>query len=785
MNDKIIFQKIFLQSEIPSCIFEISEIKIKCDNFISAKLIDIDKLIYSEILLKQQSEKLLNLIDANYAFIYLVNAKNYNELFISDNFLYKSLLSMFVQIILSELISKNKAKIVYEYDLNFEDKKRYFRIYINFIEEKNSIYAYFSIIENTAQKKSEIIASEYIEKYFILLKSIEDSLIVVDIETDLIIEANDNTAVLFESELSYILGNNHKKYFKKDNLSDYINFYNNRTLGLGDEVFQTYITIKNERKIPVKLKINCAVVGGKKVAQIIIHDLRSRYKIEERRKLLATAVDQSAESILIADTFGKIRYVNPSFENISGFTYSEVFNKNIKIFLGSISDKFQYNAMWQEVSCGNVWQGTFKSQKKNNEIYYEDATITPVKDNDGKIINYVIVKRDITQRRIAENQIRQSQKMQAIGTLAGGVAHDFNNILTAILGFAELSQGLCEKGSLIFNNLDEIIKASERAGQLVDQILKFSRQSEKNLTSVQVSLIIQEVIKLLKASLPANIILNADISDDLFVKADPTQIHQILMNLCTNAYQALGNKGGLINIRLFKKKLTPKEGVAIGNLQHGYYACLQIIDNGIGIPEEYIHRIFEPYFTTKSLNEGTGLGLSVVHGIINDNCGAITVSSQPGRGSCFSVYLPLHEKKNKSINKEQNIDFMIKGNILVVDDEEPIVIFISKILKQIGLTVDTCTDSTTASNIIKESLLSYDLIISDMGMPGISGLELSRLIKNINSKFPVIICTGYSQQINSDNYMKLGIDGYLHKPFNAQMLIKEVLKVINISKNFQ
>jgi two-component system, cell cycle sensor histidine kinase and response regulator CckA len=505
--------------------------------------------------------------------------------------------------------------------------------------------------------------------------------------------------------------------------------------------------------------------------------------MEEGRRLLATAVDQAAESVIITDTYGNVQYVNPAFENISGYSYTEMLGKNPRVLQSGETPNYQYKIMWEEISKGNVWRGTFTNRKKNGEIYKEEATITPVKDNNNKIISYVAVKRDITQNLLLENQIRQSQKMQAIGTLAGGVAHDFNNILTAIMGYAELSQSRCDEGSLIYNNLSEIIRGADRAGELVDQILKFSRKSEKNVSSLKLNHIVKEVLKLLRASLPANIELDSYFSEDFYVKADPIQMHQIVMNLCTNAYQALEGKGGGIHLRLQRKDLSPKEGVVIGNLPQGTYVCLEVEDNGVGIPAEYLQRIFEPYFTTKKLHEGTGLGLSVVHGIVNDHGGAVTVESVPGRGSCFTVFLP-EAKDDSAANKNEGeyIHCKCEGNILVVDDEQPITFFLVQVLEHLGYKVVACVSSESAYDVFSQQREVFDLVITDMGMPGMTGLELANKIKTLRPTVPIMLCTGFSEHVTAENYQQMGLAGFVSKPFSAGHLACEVARVIREAK---
>jgi PAS domain S-box len=376
------------------------------------------------------------------------------------------------------------------------------------------------------------------------------------------------------------------------------------------------------------------------ISQLILHDMSNRFELEEGQRLLATAVEQAGESVIIVGIDGNIQYVNPACETVCGYSMTEMLGKNPRMLQSGKTPAYQYKLMWQEITSGNIWRGIFINRKKNGEIYHEEATITPIKDKDDKILNYVAVKRDITHHLFLEYQIRQSQKIQAIGTLAGGVAHDFNNILTAIIGYAELAQSQCDHDSPLHNNLVEIIRGADRASKLIDQILKFSRQGEKNVSDLWLGLIVKEAVRLLRVNLSPNIELVYDFTDDFLVKADPTQMHQIVMNLCTNAYQALEDQGGLIWLRLFRRALSHHEGVRVGNLPPGSYVCLQIEDNGTGILPEYLQRIFEPYFTTKKLCEGTGLGLSVVHGIVNDHQGAVTVESVVGQGSCFTVFLP-------------------------------------------------------------------------------------------------------------------------------------------------
>lgn len=773
------FRDIFFYSSIPMMCFDITELRNKCIELQQVELVDMDSYINEEISLKKQGCSYLKLLLVNNSAAELFNASKYT-ISKGDYILYNHLIDDLFQIIFNKFFY-NRKNIIYEYFENFRNINNTYKIYLDYIELDGNLTALVSIFNISSYKNSENILTQFVEKYFLLLKTVKDAILMVGVDDGVVFEANDKAVEIIGATVNEIIGSNHLSFFVQADKDRYISYFNKKLLSdyTNDDSINLYVENKDGKFIPVQLKVNFSIINNMRVAQVLLYDMSNKFKMEEGRRLLATAVEQAAESVIITDVFGNIQYVNPAFEDISGYSYTEMLGKNPRILQSGETPNYQYKIMWDEISSGNVWRGTFINRKKSGEIYKEEATITPVKDNNNVIISYVAVKRDITQQLLLENQIRQSQKMQAIGTLAGGVAHDFNNILTAIMGYAELSQSQCDKNSLLYSNLTEIIRGADRAGQLVDQILKFSRQSEKNVSSLKLSLIVKEVLKLLRASLPANIDLVFDSEDDFYVKADPTQMHQIIMNLCTNAYQALEGKGGDITIRLFRKNLSPREGVVIGNLPSGPYVCLQVEDNGIGIPSEYLTRIFEPYFTTKKLHEGTGLGLSVVHGIVNDHGGAVTAESVPGQGSCFTVYLP--EAKD---NTEQNSSIgefkynKLEGTILVVDDEQPITFFLVQVLEHLGYKVVACISSEAAYEEFAERWKEFDLVITDMGMPGMTGLELSKKIKKIKPDIPVLLCTGFSEHVTAENYRQMGLDGFVAKPFNADNLIKEVTRVM-------
>jgi PAS domain S-box-containing protein len=387
------------------------------------------------------------------------------------------------------------------------------------------------------------------------------------------------------------------------------------------------------------------------------------------------------------------------------------------------------------------------------------------------------------EREKLEARLQQAQKMESIGNLAGGIAHDFNNILFPIIGMSEMLLEDLPPGSIERENAEEIFKAGRRGSDLVKQILAFSRQSEHKLTPTHIQNIIKEVIKLSRASIPTYIEINQEIQQDCgLVMADPSQIHQIGMNLITNAYHAVEAKGGKIFIRLKQTLIDDAESLK-NNLSPGAYSVLSISDNGHGMSEEIMTKIFDPYFTTKVQGKGTGLGLAVVYGIVKEHQGDVKVYSEIGKGSTFDIYLPLM-KKDDRIESVHTPEAHRGGNerILLVDDEESVAKLEKQMLERMGYKVTCRLHSFEALEAFRASPSSFDLVVSDMSMPNIPGDELARKIKSIRSDVPIIICTGFSERIHEGNIRQMGIDGLLMKPVVISELAKTVRKILDGSK---
>ena len=380
-----------------------------------------------------------------------------------------------------------------------------------------------------------------------------------------------------------------------------------------------------------------------------------------------------------------------------------------------------------------------------------------------------------------ERQLQQVLKIQAIGTLAGGIAHDFNNILFPIVGYTELTMDEVSEDSVAHKNLEEILKAAHRAKNLVQQILTFSRQSDQERKPIKAQNIITEALRLLRASIPASIEIIHKIQDDCgHIMGDPTQIHQVIMNLCTNAYQAMQDKGGKLEVILTEIDVGYEEMIDKVGMQPGKHLRLLVKDEGCGMEASVLDRIFEPYYTTKEQGKGTGLGLSVIHGIVKNHRGDITVKSTPGKGTIFQVYLPLIEDVDPDVEFEST-DGAIKGEerILLVDDEEQIVAMEQQMLENLGYRVTARTDSAEALKVFAEHPQNFDLVITDMTMPHMTGDQLAQKMLDIEPNIPVILCTGFNQGITEEKALAMGIQKFVMKPVVKKELATTIRTVLD------
>jgi len=517
-------------------------------------------------------------------------------------------------------------------------------------------------------------------------------------------------------------------------------------------------------------------------------DISERKRGEDERRRLVTAIEQSIDSVVITDKNGRIQYVNPSFEKTTGYRKDEVIGKNPKILQSGRHDPYFYQEMWKTLADGRAWKGHLINKKKDGALFEEEVSITPVLNEAGEIMNYVAVKRDVTEQRKLEEQLRQAQKMESIGTLAGGIAHDFNNILAAILGFSELALYSLPPDSAARKNIDKIIHSGKRAAALVQQILDFSRKTEQSLQPLQPHLIIQEVLQMLRSTLPATVTIKEELDPAAgIIMADATKLHQVVLNLCTNAFQALKDEKGVLLVTLTRQEKTTKsaekdtEGLTA-------FVVFSVSDTGLGMDQETAAHIFDPYFTTKvqGVKKGTGLGLAVVNGIVESYHGFIEVESTPGKGSTFRVFIPALENPLAPLeNPKKQEDAGLApgtGQILVVDDEPLLVEFTAQTLENFGYTVTGVTDSREALEKVRARPNQFDLIITDQTMPGLTGSELARAVLEIVPQMPIIICTGYSAVTSEEDARAMGIKRYIHKPIDTKELTGTIRMLLDEKK---
>ena len=512
-----------------------------------------------------------------------------------------------------------------------------------------------------------------------------------------------------------------------------------------------------------------------------VESIRAISKSKHEYSLLATAVAQLSEIVTILSPEGVVIYVNDAYEKISGFDKSHMIGKSIRdMNLRGHLDNWE--EVWKQVQKSTPWKGYITERKADGNLIETEATISPIIDSSGNISNIVSVQRDVTHELELERQVRQSRKMEAIGTLAGGIAHDFNNILGAIIGYSEMSLDNVPIGSYIHNNLKQILKASNRAANLVSQILAFSRAKKQEKQPVQLTLLIRETLKMLRSTIPSSIeIRQKHENPQAHILSDPTQMHQVIMNLCTNAAQALGIDGGVLEIYTGTLKL-PEGGrqshIVSHELKNGEYFHLQVIDNGTGMEPWVLERVFDPFFTTKQVGEGTGLGLSMVHGIIKEHGGNIQVQSSPGEGTRVDILLPMVAEKDQIQQREMHAVAQGKGKILIVDDEESLVQIQEEMLINLGYEVTAHTSSTEALETFKQSP-DFDLLITDQTMPMMTGLKLTEEILQIKPGLPVILCTGFSESVNEEEIEKKGIKKLIFKPLRRRDLAMTIFELLN------
>lgn len=511
-----------------------------------------------------------------------------------------------------------------------------------------------------------------------------------------------------------------------------------------------------------------------------IQDITERKRYEAELERLTAAINQAGESVVITDAAGIIQYVNPAFEDVSGFSKQEVIGQSSSFLKSDQHDSSFYNQIWQTISSGRIWSGRIVNKNKKGTLYTENATISPVRDASGKIVNYVAVKQDITGHLQLEAQYQQAQKMESVGRLAGGVAHDYNNFLSVIISYAELALVKMKAGDPFYNNLKQIYSAAEHSRDITRQLLAFARKETIRPEVLDLNATVESMLKILRQLIgeEVNLIWLPGKSLKL-VFMDPSQIDQIMANLCINARDAIANIG----------KITIETGTAVFDSAYcadhigytpGEFVMLTVSDDGCGIDRETLNMIFEPFFTTKKIGKGTGLGLATVYGIVKQNEGFINVYSEPGQGTTFKIYLPRYTGE---VTAQQPVDAgkVPQGNeetVLVVEDETSILHLTENILTDLNYKVITANTPSAAIELAKANCDKIVLLVTDVIMPEMSGRELAEQIMIICPKIKCLYMSGYPEDVIAHRgVLDKGVR-FIQKPFSFRDLAVNIRNTI-------
>ena len=470
---------------------------------------------------------------------------------------------------------------------------------------------------------------------------------------------------------------------------------------------------------------------------------------------------------------------NPAIIKMFGFSKrAEFLSVAVSDLYQNPEDRKKFNKIM--LQNGYARNEELNLKRKDGSPFIASVSVVGVEDESGQIKYYDGMIEDVSERKHLESQLQQAQKMEAIGTLAGGIAHDFNNILAAILGYTELAILDLPKDIKARQNLEQSLKSAYRARDLVSQILTFSRQGETELRPVQIDPLISEALKMLRATLPASIEIRQLIEKDAgYINADPTQIHQVLLNLSTNASYAMRDEGGILDISLSSVDLDEDTSKLHSNFQPGPYLKLSVGDTGQGMDPKFVNRIFDPYFTTKEKGEGTGLGLAVVHGIVKSHGGVLSIESQPRKGTTFHLFFPIIKGRTEpQISAEDPLQYNGRGRILFIDDEEVIADLGKKMLMKLGYEVEALTSSPEALALFRTQPDHFDLVMTDMTMPKMTGEKLAKEIMTIRPDIPIILCTGYSEHITEEKAKQLGIKEFAMKPIRIHDIATTIRKAL-------
>ena len=637
----------------------------------------------------------------------------------------------------------------------------------------NLVGAVHIISDITEQRNANRALQDSENKFRLAFANAQDAIVWIDVGSGVITNCNKAAEELFERGQKEIVGQRHTTLYPEENAGHYHSLLVQSDKDPQSNIEAEILTGSGEKRT-VTIAVSTMEVNSKEIAQGIIRDITESKRAIEEIKNLAKFPSEDPNPVLRISKDCEILYANDAGSPLL---------KTWQIQEGQHLPELWSNRIEDVYNSGS--RATYELDCDDGHTFF--ITLQPVVES-GYVNAYGL---DITKRKKAEKekmelelQLSQKQKMEAVGTLAGGIAHDFNNILGAMQGYLELTLDDLPEDSSVRDHLEQMMSCVDRAAKLVKQILTFSRkdQQEQEKEPVQISSIIKEVLGMLRSSLPATIKISRKIhADSSMVLADSTQIHQVLVNLCTNASHSMRKDGGLLEVGLEDADLSSETRIGDEHLGPGHYVKLSVSDTGYGIEKKVLDRIFEPFFTTKEVNEGTGLGLSVVHGIIKSHDGAIAIRSTPGKGTIFEIFLPRLE--SSEIQELQSSQVATKDSelILLVDDEEMIINSTSQILERLGFDVIAKTSSIDALEAFQEDPDKFDLVVTDLVMPNMTGTQLSEQLLSTRPDIPIILCSVFPEDVCPEELKKIGITEFIAKPISMQKINKIIRKVLDKS----
>ena len=653
-------------------------------------------------------------------------------------------------------------------------------------------YAVVRVAIRLAESDAALRESE--AKYRTILDNIEDGYFEVDLKGNFTF-FNNALGRLIGYSPAAMAGMNNREYMDEENAKKVLQTFNQvYETGEATKGFDWEIIKVDGSKSHVDASVSLMTdpegnrIGFRGIGRDVTKHKQSEMALRESEAKYRQLVNHAPAGIYEVDFIeGKFVSVNDVICEYTGYTRQELLSMSALDILTEDSQKKFLDRLDKILKGQKVPSSVeFKIRAKTGHEFWVLINSSMIYAADGRPTGATVVVHDTTEQNQAEEekknleyQLQQAQKMEAIGTLAGGIAHDFNNILSVIIGYTELILMNANVDAEVRQNLKEIFSASKHARDMVKQILAFSRQNKQERKPIQVAHLAKEAIKMLRASLPATISIQQHIEKDTgVIEADPTQIHQVLMNLCTNAAHAINEKDGVLEISLGNIELDQKAAAGIPDLKAGSYLKLSVKDSGEGIHPDAQPQIFNPYFTTKEKGKGTGLGLAVVQGIVKSCNGAVTVESEVGKGAAFHVYLPTIKRKLTAEDEISTPLPMGSERILLIDDEQPLVEIGKQMLERLGYSVATRTSSIEALELFKADPNRFDLVITDIVMPNMSGDKLAEKIMDIRADIPVVLCTGYSEKFTRRNASEMGIQTFLMKPLVMRDLATVVRQAI-------